>query len=421
METIPQLTVTNEKIRLLSVQTDMFKTSVLTLNVLMPIGQNSAEHTVLSSYLAHSTNVYKTLAKLNARLEELYGAALSGSIAKLGEAYRIQLSVTCIDDALALDNNSVFADSLELLLQTFLNPLADENGFCAKQLTTEIRLTVEDIESEINDKRAYALTKMLETMCADEPYGLTKAELLEAVKRVTPESMLEAWRRMLSDAQIQLNMIGNMDRALCEKKVSAAFAQIKDRMPLAAETVFVEEAQDVTEVTEQMDMNQSKLVLGFRTGMKNENDDFYARRIMTDVFGGGPYSRLFMNVREKLSLCYYCSARLLRNKGIMLVQSGIEKDNKQKVLDEIYRQLDVMKKGAFSDEDLEASKKGVCDAYLSFGDTPDGLDMYYGMQMTGDIVSPEEAVRHFRAVTREDVIRAANELTLDMVYMLAGN
>lgn len=104
-------------------------------------------------------------------------------------------------------------------------------------------------------------------------------------------------------------------------------------------------------------MNQSKLVLGFRGGMTDENDDFYSRRIMTDVFGGGPYSRLFMNVREKLSLCYYCSARLIRGKGIIVIQSGIEKENRQKVLDEINRQLDIMKNGEFSDEDFEASKK----------------------------------------------------------------
>ncbi|MFR6298280.1 MAG: insulinase family protein [Acutalibacteraceae bacterium] len=154
--------------------------------------------------------------------------------------------------------------------------------------------------------------------------------------------------------------------------------------------------------------------------MTDENDDFYSRRIMTDVFGGGPYSRLFMNVREKLSLCYYCSARLIRGKGIIVIQSGIEKENRQKVLDEINRQLDIMKNGEFSDEDFEASKKAICDAYRSFNDTPDALDIYYGTQLTGDIVTPDEAIENFLAVTRDDVKKTACALSLDTVYMLAG-
>ena len=381
MEITPKLSVTEDKIRLLTVKTDMFKTACLTLNVLVPMGEYAAEYAVLSSYLVHSSKKYDSLIKLNSRLEELYGALLSGSISRHGENYRIQLSITCIDDSLTFDGKSVTGASLELLLSLLTKPSADENGFSPEQLSTEIRLTAEDIESEINDKRSYAMTRMLETMCADEIYGLTKNEILENVKKVTPQSLLAAWKFMLKNGIIQLNAIGN-----------------------------------ISELT----MNQSKLVLGFRGGMTDENDDFYSRRIMTDIFGGGPYSRLFMNVREKLSLCYYCSARLIRGKGIIVIQSGIEKENRQKVLDEINRQLDIMKNGEFSDEDFEASKKAICDAYRSFNDTPDALDIYYGTQLTGDIVTPDEAIENFLAVTRDDVKKTACALSLDTVYMLAG-
>lgn len=421
MKITPELTITDSKIRLLSIKTDMFKTACLTLNVLVPMGIYTAENTVLSSFLAHSSKKYDTLSKVSARLEELYGAALSSSISRQGENYKIQLSVTCIDDSLSFDGESVIGDSLDLLLSLLTDPLADENGFSAKQLETEIRLAVEDIESEINDKRSYALTRMLETMCADEPYGITKAEILENVKKVTPQSLLATWRDMLKNAVIQLNAIGNIDEAACTKKINDAFSFVGGRNPYTPETVFVEAAEDITEKTEELTMNQSKLVLGLRTGMTNEDDDFYARRIMTDVFGGGPYSRLFMNVREKLSLCYYCSARLVRNKGIMVIQSGIEKDNKQKVLDEINRQLEVMKNNEFTDDELEASKKAICDAYRGFNDTPDGLDVYYSLQFGNKTVTPDEAVENFLKVTRDDVVRAAKQVTVDTVYMLAGD
>lgn len=421
MEIIPELTVTNSKVRILNIKTDMFKTASLTLNILMPIEMNTAENTVLSYFLVHSTKEFNSLVKLNARLEELYGAMLSGHISKFGEEYRLQFSINCIDDRLSLDEESIIASSLDLLLSALLNPLADDSGFSQKQLDTEIRLAVEDIESEINDKRSYALTRMIEIMCSDEVYGITRAEILQNIKKVTPKSLLEAWKDLLQKGTVQLNAIGNIDRAVCEEKIREAFDSIADREPAKTETVFVEEAEDITEKTEELPMNQSKLVIGFRTGMKNADDNFYAERIMTDVFGGGPYSRLFMNVREKLSLCYYCSARLLRQKGIMVIQSGIEKENKKKVIDEIYRQLEIMKNGEFADEDLEASKRAICDAYKGFNDTPDGLDVYYGMQLSGETVTPEKAIEEFMKVTREDVIGAAQKLSVDTIYMLSGN
>ena len=173
-------------------------------------------------------------------------------------------------------------------------------------------------------------------------------------------------------------------------------------------------------ITEEMELSQSKLVMGFRTQISAGDEEAVAERLMCAVLGGTASSKLFNNVREKQSLCYYCSARLIRGKGIIVIQSGIEKENRQKVLDEINRQLDIMKNGEFSDEDFEASKKAICDAYRSFNDTPDALDIYYGTQLTGDIVTPDEAIENFLAVTRDDVKKTACALSLDTVYMLAG-
>jgi len=421
METAPRLITVGSGIRLLSIETDMFKTACITLNVLVPMGEYDGEYAVLSSFLAHTSKEYDTQRKLSSRLEELYGAALSGNITKLGENYKIQLSITCIDDSLAFGGESISKSSLELLLSLFTNPLAADEGFDSLRLEIEKRLYAEEIEAELNDKRQYSVLRMIENMCADEPYGLKRSELLQMVKDVTPESAYKAWKKMLLNGIIQLNVIGNIDASVCESSVKNAFSPfLPEREPFTPETVFVEQCEDVTEKTESMVMNQSKLVLGFRTGMKDEDDDFYARRIMTDVFGGGPYSRLFMNVREKRSLCYYCSARLISQKGIMLIQSGIEKENKNDVLDEINRQLKVMQNGEFTDEELAASKRAICDAYIGFGDTPDMLDTYYSMKLTGEITTPEEAAKRFDKVSREDVVKAAEALTLDTVYMLSG-
>lgn len=421
MKNAPELAVTEQKVRILSVPTDSFKTVALSLNILIPIVRNTAENIVLASYLSHSSKRYGTLAALSARLEELYGADLSGNAAKLGDAYRVRLSLTCIDDRFSLGGESVVEPSLKLLLQALLEPLADENGFCARQLETELRLKAEEIESELNDKRAYALTRMLETMCAGEPFGLTRTAILKSIGEVTPESMLRAWRELLRDATVQLNVIGNVDAKVCRERVEKAFAVLPQRCPVPMETVFVRRARGVTEKTEEMNANQSRLVLGLRTGMRNGADDFHAVRLMTDLFGGGPYSRLFRNVREKLSLCYYCEASLLRQKGILVVQSGIERKNRQRALDEIYRQLEIMRGGGFEDGELEASGKALCDLYRGVGDSPETLDAYYASRLTGEPETPEETAEGLKRVTREQVVRAAERLSLDTVYTLAGN
>ncbi len=382
--------------------------------------QNPAETTVLASFLAHSCARYPTLSALNARLEELYGALLSGEISRLGEAYCLRLSVDCLADALALDKEAVSRAALELLLELLLEPKASDGKFDEAQLRTEVRLCAEDLESEQNDKRAWALVRMLETMCADEPYGYPRAALLAGVRAVTPESMYRAWRELLKTAQITVQVTGDVDMAPLEALLREKLGGLSDRAPAELSTVFVESCDDVTEVTEEQDVNQSKLVLGFRTGMCDRDDDFYARRVMADLFGGGPYSRLFTNVRERLSLCYYCSARLQRQKGLLVVQSGIERKNRDVAFQEIMRQLHVMQAGEFTDEELTASKKALCDAFAGVGDTPEGLDAYYAQFADGEVTTPEALAAGLAAVTREDVVRVSKALTLDTVYLLAG-
>lgn len=419
MSAIPEVREIGDHVRLLRVQTQQTKTTCISLILLLPLLQNTAENTVLASFLSHSSAAFPTLGALNARLEELYGAVFSGDVSKLGEGYRLQLSLTCISDTLALDGEAVSEDALRLLLDQIFEPLCADGRFDEKQLATEIRLCAEDIESEINDKRVYALGQMLEIMCKDEPYGIKKADLLAAVRAVTPESLYRAWRELLEEAAVTVQIVGNVDFARLETMLRERFAALP-RRPAKIDTVFVERADHVTEATEEMPLEQSKLVLGLRSGMRNADDDFFAERIMADILGGGPYSRLFVHVREELSLCYYCSARLERRKGIVVIQSGVEYENRQAALDEILKQIEIMKRGEFTDEELAASKAALCDAYRGVNDTPEGIDAYYAQFAGSTPQSPEEIAAGLAAVTREQVVAAANRLTLDTIFFLAG-
>lgn len=419
MSAQPKVVEIGEKIRLLRVQTAPTKTTCVSVDLLMPLGVRTAEYTVLASYLTHCTEKFPSLHLLNERLELLYGAALSCSTAKVGEGFRVSFQVTCLNDRYALDGERISEAVLNLLLDLLLCPYLENGTFAKNQTATEIRLCIEDLESEMNDKRAYALRRMIETMCQDEPYGIRTDALLKEVRALTPDDLLHAWKQLLREAYICVCAAGDIAFDALEENLKARFAEIP-RQPISIETVFVETCEDVTEETETMVLNQSKLVLGFRSGMTSPDDNFYAERVMVDVFGGGPYSRLFTQVREKLSLCYYCSARLNRQKGIVVVQSGIESENKQAALQEILRQLSVMQNGEFTVDALQASKAAIADLFRSVDDMPETAVTYYAQFMDTPLCTPAEFIRGIESVTREDVIAAAKRMSLDTVYFLCS-
>ena len=415
----PKVTELGEKLRLVCVPAEDFKTSQISVSLLVPRSINLAENIIIPKYLTYSSKDYPNPAALSARLENLYGAYVNGSVIKRGESSKIELSATCINNKFALDGEDISYKTLELLLKLLFEPCTDGEKFEKQKFELVKRLKIEDIESEVNDKRQYAFTRMIENMCSEEVFGITKQEILEDMRKADESSAYKAWRELLQNATVQVNLIGAFNEEKSKRLVEEYFSAV-ERRPLKNETVFVECAEGVTEVTEEMDINQSKLVIGYRSGMKSKDDNFYAYQMMVDIFGGGPYSRLFVNVREKLSLCYYCSARLYREKGIIVIQSGIESENRQKALDEIAKQLEIMKKGEFEEKDFEASKTAICDSLRGVCDTPDGIDAFLNTKLDEPIIPLEEIIENYEKVTREDITAAANAITLDTIYMLKG-
>ena len=178
-------------------------------------------------------------------------------------------------------------------------------------------------------------------------------------------------------------------------------------------------AKKVNTVFEKMDVKQGKIVMGFSTDMYGDDDVSLPLMVMCDIFGGGPYSRLFTNVREKMSLCYYCAARSIRFKGLLMVDSGVEVENADKAIDEILNQLEIMKKGEFSDSEFESSIKSICDSLNTYYDSQGALDLWYALKICNEnIYSPQDIIEKIKQITREDVIYAARGVNLHTVYKL---
>lgn len=408
-------------VKLLCVNSDKFKTNCIKVDFYLPISEYFPAQNVLASFMGHTSKKYNTVKAFNSKVEGMYDACFDTTVVTVGEKVRIRFSMEILDDKFSIDNNSISEEAVDFLVEVLGNPNATENGFDEVNTAREIRFTLENIEAMKNDKRAYAVSRLRQLMCKDEPYGIDNDWLEEGVRGLDSKQLLDAYNNMLETASIVITACGSVDGEMLTEKFKAFVEKINNRNPDVLETVFVTKADEIRYFKEEMDVNQAKLVIGLRAGMENSNDDYFAYRVMTDIFGGGPYSRLFLNVREKMSLCYYCGARLIREKGIILIQSGIEEENYEKALSEILNQLNIMKNGEFTDEDFNSSIIALCDAFKGVEDSPVAVCNFYSSQEFDDeIISGEEFAKRISAVTREQVIECARKVTVDTVYLLKG-
>ncbi len=415
---MPQVRMIGDKIRLISEQTDRFKTGRISVSMAMPMDENMAANSLLIYLLKRSCKEYPDFSLLNGKLDELYGASLSASVSKSGEAQVLTLSLTCLDDRFSLTDESIVGQCAELLASMIFNPNCKSGSFGSDNLATEKRLLIQRIEEELNDKRAYAFNRCISYMCANEVYGKEKYGTVEEIRDVKMADVYSAWKRLLSTAVFQITVVGSVGIDAIADIFTNKFKKI-ERNPAKIETVFRTKGGHFNRYEEQFPVNQGKLVIGFRSGMQNSRDNLAAFTVMNDIFGMGTYSKLFMNVREKLSLAYYCWSKLIISKGLMLVEGGIDTDKERKVSAEILSQLSDLRNGKTDPEVLDSSKRSLKERYTFT--TPEGICSWYASQVTEDeILTTDSLVGDIEKVTMDDVCAAAKKLSIDTIFMLSA-
>lgn len=410
-----------EGIRFCSVKTDKFKTCRVNISLAMPLDKNASARAILPFMFSRRCAKYPDYTSLNRVLDELYGAAVSAGVLKRGEAQVISFSMSAIDDRFALDGDKVALECTKLLADMIFDPLTEGESFPEDIIEQEKRLLVEAIENEQNDKRRYAMLRCEQLMFADEAYGVNRFGSVEDVKALTPDVVYAAWRDVLQKATVQITMVSSMDPQPIVDLIREKFSEI-ERHPVEIKTLFVSGLPKPEYISESMPLKQGKLVMGFRTGMRSEDDMMPAMKVAVDIFGGGTYSKLFSVVREKMSLCYYCSAALFNSKGIVMVQSGIEDANEEKAKNEIINQLRLTAEGEFTDEDFSSSIKSLTDSILGNSDTPEEITAWYASQiLRNELKAPETYAKEIGSVDRAEVVRAAKTIMLDTIFMLKSS
>lgn len=388
----------------------------------VPMSAETASHNALiSSLLTRLCHKYPDMTALNRRLSELYGAALSTDVIKHGDSQILRFGITALDNRFALEGEDISFMSAELLCELITKPLLENYCFREEDVEREKRVLLELLDAEESEKRIYAQKKCVELMCEGDVYGIDRLGTREQISQITAQSAFEAWKALLSRSIIQVNIIGNCNGEKISDLFAEAFSVFGRQNTYELKTVMHSCCAPVREFTEVQRVNQSKLVLGLSIGIDSPSENMSAHRVMCDIFGGSPHSKLFVNVREKLSLCYYCSASLRRDKGIMLIQSGILAENKDTALNEITNQLEKMRNGEFTQEEMDASVKGITDVINSVYDSPDTLDSWLLSQIKKkELTTPDKTIEKIKAVTPEQVQKAAQGVRLDTVYFLKG-
>lgn len=406
-----------------SIRDSRFKTVRMSIHFLLPLNkETAAANAILPFLLTRASRKYPDYTKLNEHLAELYGAELDADVQKLGDTQVLSVSASGIADRYALNRESVSAELSRLLCSVLFDPPFQDRLFPEDGFEQEKRQMIEMLESEFNDKRAYALRRCEEIMCSDEPYGISRCGTKEDIQNLKRESLTEAWNNLIHHARAEIMVLGDCDPEPIFCDFSAAFQNLGRTSIVQCPTLAVKTADQSNDITEKMDVAQSKLVMGFRTACAEPDKTVPAMKLMSALYGGTPNSKLFLNVREKMSLCYYCSSMFNPIKGILLVQSGVETANIDRAKTEIIAQLDEVKKGNFTEDDLKAAKLSLCNSYHTLTDSLDGLEGWYLSKTFSDpLRTPEEEAERVTAVTRDDLIHTAKSITLDTVYRLTGN
>lgn len=400
-------------------QTDKFKTSRISFSFITPLNSKAADNALVIYLLSRTNSDFPAVSKMNKKLASLYGATLSASVSKHGDTQVLTLVLTAIDDRFALDSKSICKECCDLLCSCVFKPSVTLDGFSKDDVKREKRLLLEKIQSEKDEKRTYAYNRLIEEMCSEETYGISRFGKEERIVEATEKELFTRWMRLVVNSNIQINYIGSSDPQIVEDTVLPYFEKLQRKDILVVKTDFITDAYDRQTIEEQQDINQAKLVIGFRAGMTYDRDNFAALKLMTMIYGSGTFSKLFVNVREKMSLCYYCAASLIAAKGLLIVQSGVEKKNIDKALTAILAELEEMKNGNFTQQTLKNAKLSFSDSVNAVYDSCDTIDAWLlGYSLYSVYYSPDELIEMVNNVSREEIMVAASMVTLDTVYKL---
>ena len=411
-----------EGIKLHTINTEKFKTNIIAVFLTTPISrENVTYNALISSILRRGSKKIPTQEQISKELEEMYGASFDCGLDKTGDNHIIKFYLEAINDNyLPQNDENMLKTSVEKLLDIVCNPVIENNGFKNDYLEQEKENIKQIIEGKKDNKARYAMTRCVEEMYKNEPYGLYKFGYVDDLEKIDAQNLYTYYQKLLNECKIDIFISGNLTQDVESYiKQNENIKNLPKRNPKYCKSKLENKEKVETKiVTESMEVAQGKLVLGLDVNLKEENEKYYAL-MYNSILGGSANSKLFQNVREKESLAYVASSSYLRYKSNIFINCGIEIKNYEKALNKIKEQIEDMKNGNFSDDDIENSKKTIISTIKSIDDEQDTEITYFlGQELTDNKTTLEEYMQAVQAVTKQNVVDIANRVNINTVYFL---
>lgn len=409
-------------IKLHTIKTEKFKTNLIAIMLTTKLNrENVTKNALVPAVLRRGTKNLTTQEKINKKLEEMYGASLDCGLDKTGDNQVLKFYIETVNDEfLPQEAENMLKTSLEKIFEFVFNPYL-ENGCFKKEYVEQEKENIKQIiDGKIDNKARYSLDRCIEEMYKDKPYGLYKYGYVEDMKNINEKNLYEYYQQLINECKIDIFVSGIIDEETENIiKNNENIIKLKDREPQYNEPkIIAKRTEKENDVQESMDVTQGKLIIGMDLDIDDDNLRFDVM-IYNSIFGGSANSKLFQNVREKASLAYTASSSYYRFKNNIFINCGIEIKNYEKALEIIKQQIEDMKKGDFTDEEVENAKKGIIASIKTIDDEQDTeITYFFSQELSKSKCNIEQYMQRISEVTKDKVVDVANKVSINTVYFL---
>lgn len=400
------------------INTNKFKTNLVAVFLTTPLNkENVTKNALIPMILRRGSKTLKNLEEINNKLDEMYGASFDCGIDKTGDNQILKFYMESINNNFLPENENLLKESIEVLFDLIFNPETKNNSFKDEYVNSEKENLKQIIQGKIDNKAKYAYERCVEEMYKGKPFGLYKFGNTEELEKINAKDLYEYYKKLIAECKIDIFISGKIDESI-EKDV-VNILKLNEREPVYnKKSEELEEGRNTQTIEEHKDVSQGKLVIGLQVG-KKDKDSKYSAIIYNAILGGTPTSKMFQNVREKAHLAYVAGSNYVRQKNNVFIRCGIEIENYQKALDLIKVQIEDMKKGDFTEEDIKNAKTSIISTIKAIPEEQDSEITYnFGQEISGQKMKYEEYEQKINEVTKQSIIDIANSVKIDTIYFL---
>ena len=403
------------------IRSSRFKQGVLSIQFLRPMDQDeAAKNALVPEVLLRGCQSAPDLRQITQKLDDLYGASVGAQVRRVGDYQTTGLACGFMEDRFALPGDRVLGPMIEFMGQLLLHPVTEKGGFCREYVSSEKRNIISALEAQLNDKQAYASGKLLKAMCKGDSFAVPRLGSIARMKKITPLEAYAHYRKVLTESPVEIFYVGSAPMEYVAQLLMPIFRQIpRDVKPLPPQTAL--NPAKPGHKSETMEIFQAKLAMGFVTPITNADPRFAAMQLFNTVFGAGMTSKLFVQLREKRSLCYAVGSGYYGSKGLLTVHAGIDSSRFRETKKAILEQLKACQNGDITAQELDAAKQAILSSLQAVYDSPGAMESFFSTSaLSGLNRTPERYAEEISAATAADVVEAAKSVCFHSSFLLKG-